>query len=58
MSGKSESYETLSSLLSWSHYAEILKSDNDLEINFYIKQCEKENWNCQLPNLRLKKLNF
>jgi hypothetical protein len=44
VSGKSESYETLSSLLSWSHYAEILKSDNDLEINFYIKQCEKENW--------------
>lgn len=35
VSGKSESHETLSSLLSWSHYAEILKSDNDLEINFY-----------------------
>jgi len=35
--------ETLSNQLSWSHYFEILKSDNELEISFYAKQCEKEN---------------
>jgi hypothetical protein len=33
---------TLSHKLSWSHYFEILKSDNKLEISFYTKQCEKE----------------
>jgi len=36
--------ETLSHQMSWSHYFEILKADNDLEISFYVKQCEKENW--------------
>lgn len=29
--------QTLSGQLSWSHYAEILKADNDLEISFYIR---------------------
>lgn len=36
--------QTLSDQLSWSHYVEILKADSDLEIGFYIAQCEKENW--------------
>jgi len=36
--------ETLSHVLCWSHYFEILKSDNALEIQFYTKQCEKEKW--------------
>ncbi len=35
---------TLSHQLSWSHYFEILKAENDMEISFYTKQCEKENW--------------
>ncbi len=35
--------ETVSHILTWSHYFEILKSDSDLEISFYAKQCEKEN---------------
>ena len=30
--------------LSWSHYQEILKLDNPLEINFYIRECENEKW--------------
>ena len=34
--------ETVSHILTWSHYFEILKSDSDLEISFYAKQCEKE----------------
>lgn len=36
--------ETLSHILTWSHYFEILKADSDLEISFYSKQCEKEKW--------------
>ena len=36
--------ETLSHQLSWSHYFEILKINNELERGFYIKQSENENW--------------
>lgn len=35
---------TLSHLLSWSHYYEILKLDDGLERSFYIKECEKQRW--------------
>lgn len=35
---------TLSCKLSWSHYVEILKGDDPLEISFYTAQCAKENW--------------
>ncbi len=34
----------LSDRLSWSHYYELLKIDDDLERNFYEKQSIKENW--------------
>jgi len=37
--------ETLSHKLSWSHYVEFLKIDDDLERSFYEKQCLLENWN-------------
>ncbi|MBU0460507.1 DUF1016 family protein [Patescibacteria group bacterium] len=36
--------ETLSHQLSWSHYFELLKIDNDLERSFYEKQCLKDKW--------------
>lgn len=36
--------ETVSHLLTWSHYFEILKLDDPLEMNFYIHQCEQEHW--------------
>lgn len=36
--------QTLSGLLSWSHYIELLKIDDPLEMNFYAKQCEQERW--------------
>ena len=36
--------ETVSHVLSWSHYFEILKSDDPLEINFYAKECEAQKW--------------
>lgn len=35
---------TLSCKLSWSHYIEILKAEDPLEITFYTKQCELEQW--------------
>jgi len=36
--------ETLSHQLSWSHYFELLKIDDDLERSFYEKQCINEKW--------------
>jgi hypothetical protein len=36
---------TLSHQLSWSHYVELLKIENDLERSFYEKQAIIENWN-------------
>lgn len=36
--------ETVSHLLTWSHYFEILKCDDPLEMNFYLKQCVSEGW--------------
>jgi len=50
--------ETVSHKLSWSHYFEILKSDNDLEISFYTKQCEKENWSIRELKRQMKSMLF
>lgn len=36
--------ETLSHKLTWSHYCELVKIDNDLERSFYEKQTALENW--------------
>ncbi|MCD4704548.1 PDDEXK nuclease domain-containing protein [bacterium] len=36
--------ETVSHQLSWSHYFELLKIDDDLARSFYEKQCVKEKW--------------
>ena len=36
--------ETVSHKLTWSHYFEILKCDDPLEMQFYLKQCVKEGW--------------
>jgi hypothetical protein len=37
--------ETLSHKLSWSHYCELVKIDNELERSFYYRQNQLENWN-------------
>jgi predicted nuclease of restriction endonuclease-like (RecB) superfamily len=50
--------QTLSGKLSWSHYCEILKADNDLEISFYIKQCEAENWSVRELKRQMKGMLF
>jgi len=36
---------TLSHKLSWSHYVELLKIEDNLERSFYEKQTRLENWN-------------
>jgi predicted nuclease of restriction endonuclease-like (RecB) superfamily len=36
--------ETVSHILSWSHYVELLKIDNELERSFYEQQAIKERW--------------
>jgi predicted nuclease of restriction endonuclease-like (RecB) superfamily len=50
--------QTLSGKLSWSHYCEILKADNDLEISFYTKQCETENWSVRELKRQMKSMLF
>lgn len=50
--------ETLSHLLTWSHYFEILKADNPLEISFYIKQCEHEKWSVRDLKRQMKSCLF
>lgn len=45
--------EKPSHLLSWSHYVELLKIDNDLERSFYEKQAILENWS--IPELKRQK---
>ncbi len=50
--------ETLSHKLSWSHYFELLKTDDKLEMNFYLKQCEKENWSVRELKRQMKSMLF
>jgi predicted nuclease of restriction endonuclease-like (RecB) superfamily len=50
--------ETLSHKLSWSHYFEILKADSPLEISFYTKQCEAENWSVRELKRQMKSMLF
>lgn len=50
--------QTLSGKLSWSHFCEILKADNELEIQFYVKQCEKENWSVRELKRQMKSMLF
>lgn len=50
--------ETLSNVLGWSHYFEVLRSDNELEIRFYVKQCEKEKWSVRELKRQMKSMLF
>jgi predicted nuclease of restriction endonuclease-like (RecB) superfamily len=50
--------ETLSHLLTWSHYFEILKAENLLEISFYSKQCEHERWSVRELKRQMKSSLF
>jgi predicted nuclease of restriction endonuclease-like (RecB) superfamily len=44
--------------LTWSHYLEILKAEGDLELNFYLKQCEKERWSVRELKRQMKSMLF
>lgn len=50
--------ETLSHILTWSHYFEILKADSELEISFYTKQCENEKWSVRELKRQMKSMLF
>ena len=50
--------ETLSHKLTWSHYFEILKSDDELEISFYTKQCEIEKWSVRELRRQMNSMLF
>lgn len=57
LSGQFESVENQPKL-SWSHYIEILKTDSDLEVSFYVKQSEKENWSVRELKRQMKSMLF
>lgn len=50
--------ETLSHQLSWSHYFELLKIDDDLARKFYEKQSTKENWSVRELKRKKKTMLF
>ncbi len=50
--------QTLSGQLAWSHYVEILKCDNELERNFYLKQSSTENWSVRELKRQMKSMLF
>ena len=49
---------TLSHLLTWSHYYEVLKCDDPLEMGFYIAQCETEHWSVRELKRQMKSMLF
>lgn len=51
-------FQTVSGILSWSHYIELLKLDDPLEISFYIAQCEKDNWSVRELQRQKKSMLF
>ncbi|MBO4556788.1 MAG: DUF1016 family protein [Elusimicrobiales bacterium] len=50
--------ETLSHKLSWSHYFEILKADDPLELSFYAKECENSGWTVRELKRQMKSMLF
>ena len=49
---------TLSHQLSWSHYYEILKCNDPMEMQFYLKQCVKEGWKVRELKRQMKSALF
>lgn len=50
--------EKLSTLLGWSHYYEILKLEDPLEISFYIKECENQRWSVRELKRQISSMLF
>lgn len=49
---------TASPKLTWSHYYELLKCDNKLELQFYYKECIKEGWKVRELKRQMKSCLF
>ena len=49
---------TASYQLTWSHYLEILKSNDELEIGFYCAECAKSNWDVRELRRQMKSMLF
>ncbi|MBR2251043.1 MAG: DUF1016 family protein [Neisseriaceae bacterium] len=50
--------QTLSKLLSWSHFVELLKIDDPLERSFYQKECENAHWGVRELKRQMKSMLF
>ena len=50
--------QTLSDLLSWSHYLEILQCADELEIQFYCAECVRSKWNVRELRRQMKSALF
>jgi predicted nuclease of restriction endonuclease-like (RecB) superfamily len=50
--------QTLSEQLSWSHYVELMKVENNLELGFYLKECEKDHWSVRELKRQMKSMLF
>ena len=50
--------ETVSHKLTWSHYFELLKCDNTLEMQFYYKESIKEGWKVRELKRQMKSCLF
>lgn len=50
--------ETVSHQLTWSHYFELLKCENKLELKFYYKECIKEGWKVRELKRQMKSCLF
>ena len=51
-------FATLSQKLSWSHYVELLKIDDPMERNFYLRECEQESWGVRELQRQMKSMLF
>lgn len=50
--------ETLTHELTWSHYFELLKCEDSLEMKFYMNECIKENWKVRELKRQIKSSLF
>ena len=47
-----------SGFLTWSHYLEILRADDPLEIAFYAKECENSKWSVRVLRRQMQSMLF
>ncbi|MGV8110899.1 PDDEXK nuclease domain-containing protein [Methanospirillum purgamenti] len=50
--------QTLSGQLSWSHFVELIKIDNDLQRDFYTQMCRIERWSVRLLKAKIQGMLF